>query len=147
MAYACKHTRTRQAAAHWSADLRYCGGRSPRISVLVIRSYEWAHREETSGVVHVNQVYVRVFRLLSTFPCKALQRVSSWPVEVVCAGRRRVRTHARSSYSAAIHTHTLERGVRTRARKPVVVVDGGCLRNRVRLNPPRLTYLPVLLSR
>lgn len=29
----------------------------------------------------------------------------------------------------------------------VVVPRGGCLRNRVRLNPPRLTYLPVLLSR
>lgn len=51
-------TRTRQAAAHSSADLRYCGGRSPRISVLVIRSYEWAHREESSSVAHVNQVYV-----------------------------------------------------------------------------------------
>lgn len=109
-------TRTRQAAAHSSADLRYCGGRSPRISVLVIRSYEWAHREESSSVAHVNQVYVRVFRLLSTFPCKALQRVSSWPVKVVC-GRWRVHTRDRLIPPQYAHLDGAGRRIRTRVTR------------------------------
>lgn len=61
-------------------------------------------------------IHVRVFRLLSTFPCKALQRVSSWPVKVVC-GRWRVHTRDRLIPPQYAHLDGAGRRVRIRVTR------------------------------